>query len=66
MSELSGTRGSNVSDLAGAFPNKVVAQFFQQEWIGECLKQGRSNPDFQPQTKEVARWAREQIKLQLS
>ena len=53
------------SDVAEAFPNGELREFFQQEWISECLKQARSRPGYRSSTKETARWAREMVRAQL-
>jgi len=51
-----------LGDLAEAFPDKKLRQLFLSDWINECLKVGRQKNGLSQQTKEVARWAREQIK----
>ena len=53
-------------DLASAFPNKVIAQFFRADWISECLRTARVKHAYSPSTKDVARWARDQIRIQVS
>lgn len=54
------------SDVAEAFPGGELREFFQQEWISECLRQARSRPGYRSSTKETARWAREMVRAQLS
>jgi len=54
------------SDVAEAFPGGELREFFQQEWISECLKQARSRPGYRTSTKETARWAREMVRAQLN
>ncbi|OLL24259.1 Importin subunit beta-1 [Neolecta irregularis DAH-3] len=51
-----------LGDLAEAFPDKKLRQLFLSDWINECLRVGRQKNGLSQQTKEVARWAREQIK----
>jgi importin subunit beta-1 len=53
-------------DVAEAFPNGELREFFKQEWITECLKQARSRAGYRPSTKETAKWARELVKAQLN
>ena len=53
------------SDVAEAFPGGELREFFQQEWISECLKQARSRPGYRSSTRETARWARELVRAQL-
>jgi importin subunit beta-1 len=57
---------SDNSDVAEAFPNGELREFFQQEWISECLKQARARSGYRSSTKETARWAREMVRAQLS
>ena len=54
------------SDVAEAFPGGELREFFQQEWISECLKQAKSRSGYRSSTKETARWAREMVRAQLS
>jgi importin subunit beta-1 len=62
---LSDGSSSNGSDVAEAFPDGELREFFQQEWITECLKHARSRPGYRTSTKETAKWAREMVKAQL-
>jgi importin subunit beta-1 len=55
-----------ISDVAEAFPNGDLREFFQQEWISECLKQAKSRSGYRSSTKETARWAREMVRAQLN
>lgn len=54
------------SDLADAFPNGEYAQLYRAEWITSMIRETRTNRDFQPRTIDTARWAREQVKHQIS
>ncbi|KAG0004545.1 karyopherin beta [Entomortierella chlamydospora] len=51
-----------IGDLAESFPNGAIKMFLQAEWIGQCLKEGRSSRQNSVTTKEVARWAKEMVK----
>jgi importin subunit beta-1 len=53
-------------DVAEAFPNRELREFFQQDWIVECLRQASKRSIYRTQTRETARWAREMVKAQLS
>lgn len=44
------------------FPNGELAQLCSQPWVMNMIKETKSNPDFSTSTKQVARWAREQVK----
>jgi importin subunit beta-1 len=57
---------SDNSDVAEAFPKGDLREFFQQEWISECLKQAKSRSGYRSSTKETARWAREMVRAQLN
>ena len=59
-------KSANNSDVAEAFPNGELRDFFQQEWISECLKQAKSRSGYGSSTKETARWAREMVRAQLN
>ncbi|SCU83307.1 LADA_0C10682g1_1 [Lachancea dasiensis] len=54
-----------IGDVAAMFPDGRIKQFYSQEWVAEFIKKTRSNPLFSQSTKDTARWAREQQKLQL-
>jgi len=56
---------SDSSDVAEAFPGGELREYFQQEWISQCLKQARSRAGYRSSTKETARWAREMVRAQL-
>ncbi|KAK3828449.1 MAG: armadillo-type protein [Benniella sp.] len=51
-----------IGDLADSFPGGEIKQFLIQEWIAQCLKEGRSSRQQSVTTKEVARWAKEMVK----
>ncbi|KAF9209269.1 karyopherin beta [Haplosporangium sp. Z 27] len=51
-----------IGDLAESFPGGEIKVPLQAEWIGQCLKEGRSSRQNSVTTKEVARWAKEMVK----
>ncbi|KAI5851154.1 armadillo-type protein [Morchella snyderi] len=53
-----------LGDLADAFPDGEIAQFFRADWIGAMIKEVRQSRDFSSRTLETARWTREQVKRQ--
>ncbi|SPJ84201.1 probable KAP95 protein [Fusarium torulosum] len=55
-----------IGDLADAYPNRELVDAFRQEWLTAMIKETKTNREFQPRTIETARWAREQVKRQLS
>ncbi|KAI9753557.1 MAG: hypothetical protein M4579_005099 [Chaenotheca gracillima] len=55
-----------IGDLADAFPTGNFSNFFRADWVTSMIKETRSNRDFQARTIETARWAREQVKRQIS
>lgn len=55
-----------IGDLADAFPNGELADGFRHDWLAAMIKETKTNRDYQPRTVETARWAREQVKRQLS
>lgn len=55
-----------IGDLADAFPHGEFAPFYRAEWLTQMIKETRQNRDYQPRTIETARWAREQVKRQIS
>lgn len=55
-----------VSDLADAFPNGEFASFFRQEWVTALVRETRMNREYGTRTVETARWAREQVKRQVT
>ncbi|SCU77478.1 LAFA_0A01904g1_1 [Lachancea sp. 'fantastica'] len=54
-----------IGDVAAMFPDGRIKQFYSQEWVSEFIKKTRSNPTFSQSTKDTARWAREQQKVQI-
>ncbi|SMN22642.1 similar to Saccharomyces cerevisiae YLR347C KAP95 Karyopherin beta, forms a complex with Srp1p/Kap60p [Maudiozyma saulgeensis] len=55
-----------IGDIASMISDGSIKQFYGQEAITDLIKKTRSNPSFSQATKDVARWARSQQKLQLS
>ncbi|KAI9831027.1 MAG: hypothetical protein M1819_005265 [Sarea resinae] len=55
-----------IGDLADAFPNGEYAHHFRADWILAMIKETRTNREFSPRTVDTARWAREQVKRQIS
>lgn len=55
-----------IGDLAAMYPNGEVSQAFAQPWVTDFIKKTRSSPAFGPNTKDSARWARDQQKRQLA
>ncbi|KAF9115410.1 karyopherin beta [Mortierella sp. AM989] len=51
-----------LGDLAESFPHGEIKAPLQAEWVGQCLKEGRSSRQNSVTTKEVARWAKEMVK----
>jgi importin subunit beta-1 len=54
------------SDFADAFPNGDIAQWYQHEWVNKLIKDARSSAAYSTRTINTARWAREQVKRQLT
>ncbi|VEU21294.1 DEKNAAC102498 [Brettanomyces naardenensis] len=54
-----------IGDLAQMYPDGRWKQFFAQNWVTDYIKKTRSNQHFSQVTRDTARWAREQQKLQL-
>ncbi|CAM9022988.1 hypothetical protein WICANDRAFT_81407 [Wickerhamomyces anomalus NRRL Y-366-8] len=55
-----------LGDLAQMFPDGRIKSAYAQDWITQFIKKTRTNPAFQQNTKDTARWAREQQKQQLN
>lgn len=55
-----------IGDLAEAYPNGELIEGFSQPWLSAMIKETKSNREYQGRTIETARWAREQVKRQLS
>lgn len=54
-----------IGDIAQMYPDGSWRQFFEQAWVADYIKKVKSNPHFSQLTRDTARWAREQQKLQL-
>lgn len=54
------------SDLVDSFPNGEYANFFRHEWVTSLVRDTRTSREFGPRTIETARWAREQVKRQIT
>ncbi|QPG72827.1 hypothetical protein FOA43_000129 [Brettanomyces nanus] len=54
-----------IGDLAHMYQNGQWKEFFTQDWVADYIKKTRSNQHFGKVTRDTARWAREQQKLQL-
>lgn len=57
---------TNTSDLVDSFPNGEYANFFRHEWVTSLVRDTRTSREFGPRTIETARWAREQVKRQIT
>ncbi|KAL7274865.1 karyopherin Kap95 [Rhizina undulata] len=55
-----------LGDLADAFPNGAIAQYFKADWVIAMVKEVRSNREYSGRTIDIARWTREQVKRQLA
>ncbi|KAL9616782.1 MAG: hypothetical protein Q9160_008379 [Pyrenula sp. 1 TL-2023] len=55
-----------IGDLAEMFPGGEISSYYQKQWVSEFIKEVRTNREFSPRTTDTARWAREQVKKQLS
>lgn len=55
-----------IGDLADAYPGGELIEGFSQPWLTLMIKETKSNREYQGRTIETARWAREQVKRQLS
>ncbi|KAF0503152.1 ARM repeat-containing protein [Gigaspora margarita] len=51
-----------IGDLAEAFPNGQIKQWFQYDCVTQVLREGRSNRNLPAGTREVTRWAKEMVK----
>ncbi|KAG7196020.1 karyopherin beta [Scheffersomyces spartinae] len=54
-----------LGDIAQIFPYGEFRAAYLQPWVTEFIKKARGNPDFSPQTKDTARWARDLQKRQI-
>jgi importin subunit beta-1 len=55
-----------LGDMSDAFPAGDYAQFFSEDWVLAMVKEVRSTREYEPRTLDTARWAREQVKRQIS
>ncbi|KAK1758488.1 hypothetical protein QBC47DRAFT_142888 [Echria macrotheca] len=55
-----------IGDLADAYPGGELVDAFRQDWLTALIKETRTNREFQARTIDTARWAREQVKRQIS
>lgn len=55
-----------LGDIASMYAPGQLRELYQEEWITDIIKRARSDPAFAQITKDTARWAREQQKIQLS
>lgn len=55
-----------IGDLADAFPNGEFAEYFRADWITQFIREVRSERQLSERTINTARWAREQVKRQIS
>ncbi|CCH45624.1 Importin subunit beta-1 [Wickerhamomyces ciferrii] len=55
-----------IGDLAQIFADGRIKTAYNQDWITQLIKKTRNNPSFQQNTKDTARWAREQQKQQIN
>lgn len=56
----------DASDLVDSFPNGEYANFFRHDWVTSLVRDTRTSREFGPRTVETARWAREQVKRQIT
>lgn len=54
-----------IGDLADAFPNGEIRDYFRHDFLTNMARETRANTDFSGRTRDTARWAREQIKRQI-
>ena len=55
-----------LGDLSETFPNGQLREFLVQEWVDKLVRQARTDRHSSGSTKEVAKWARVAIKLQIN
>ncbi|KAJ4291909.1 karyopherin Kap95 [Kalmusia sp. IMI 367209] len=53
-----------IGDIAEAFPNGDIGEYFRHDFLTAMTRETRANQDFTNRTRDTARWAREQIKRQ--
>jgi importin subunit beta-1 len=54
------------SDLADAFPNGELANYFRNDWVTALVRETRTTRQYSERTIETARWTREQVKRQIN
>ncbi|KAI9711200.1 MAG: karyopherin beta [Bogoriella megaspora] len=54
-----------IGDVADTFPAGEYSNYFRQDWLTAFARDVRSNKELSDRTRETARWAREQIKVQI-
>ncbi|KAJ4360452.1 karyopherin Kap95 [Didymosphaeria variabile] len=54
-----------IGDIAEAFPNGDIKEYFRHDFLTAMTRETRANQDFTNRTRDTARWAREQIKRQI-
>lgn len=54
-----------LGDIASMYAPGQLRELYQEDWITELIKKARTDPNYSSATKNTARWAREQQKLQL-
>ncbi|KAL9056659.1 MAG: hypothetical protein Q9162_002831 [Coniocarpon cinnabarinum] len=55
-----------LGDLADAFPNGEIADYYRNDWVASMVKEAKSNRDHSARTIQTAKWAREQVRRQTS
>ena len=53
-----------LGDLADAFPNGEISDYYRNDWVMQMVKEAKSNRDFSPRTIQTAKWTREQVRRQ--
>ena len=54
-----------LGDIAAMYPDGSIKQLYAAPWVTEFIKKTKSNPNFKQSTRETAKWARDQQKIQL-
>ncbi|KAL9087407.1 MAG: hypothetical protein Q9165_006704 [Trypethelium subeluteriae] len=55
-----------IGDISDAFPGGEYSNFFRPDWVTQFARDVRANKELSDRTRDTARWAREQIKLQMA
>lgn len=66
LESVSRTAVGLLGDIAAIYPDGAFKQVYSQEWVTLFIKRTRSNPLFSDNTKDAARWARDQQKRQIA